>query len=105
MKTKDLAAGAVGGLVGGLVMTAFMTVATRLGIIDTSLPVKVERWAENQAGVENGLTGIREEVTAQGGHLFFRQRSAPSTAAQARLCAYSLFPAALSMGLASTLLI
>lgn len=68
---KDVAAGAAGGLAGGLVMTAFMTIATRAGIIGTSLPVKVERWAENEAGVENRPTGIREEIVGQAGHLAF----------------------------------
>lgn len=68
---KDIAAGAAGGLAGGLVMTAFMTVATRAGIIGTSLPVKFERWTVDKAGVENRLTGVREEVAAQAGHLVF----------------------------------
>lgn len=71
MKTQDIAAGAVGGLAGGLVMTAFMTVATKLGIINTSLPVKVERWVEGEAGVEHGLSGVRQKVAAQSGHLLF----------------------------------
>ncbi|MBA3577100.1 MAG: hypothetical protein H0W39_05755 [Sphingomonas sp.] len=69
--TKTIAAGAVGGLAGGLVLTTFMTIATRAGIIKTPLPVKVERWAEDRAGVEDGLTGIQEEVAAQAGHLAF----------------------------------
>ena len=69
--TKTIVAGAAGGLAGGLVMTAFMTVATRAGIIKTPLPVKVERWAEDQAGIQDGRTGIEEEVTAQAGHLAF----------------------------------
>ena len=68
---KTIAAGAAGGLAGGIVMIAFMTVATRAGIIKTALPVKVERWAEHQAGVQEGATGIQEEVTAQAGHLAF----------------------------------
>jgi hypothetical protein len=68
---RDMAAGAAGGLAGGLVMTAFMTVATRAGIIETSLPVKVERWAEDQAGIVERPTGVREEALAQGGHLVF----------------------------------
>ena len=69
--TKRIAAGAAGGLAGGLVMTAFMTFATRAGIIKTPLPVKVQRWAEDQAGVQDRATGIQEEVTAQAGHLAF----------------------------------
>lgn len=68
---RDIAAGAAGGLAGGLVMTAFMTVATRAGIIETSLPVKIERWGERKMGVQNGLTGLREEAAAQAGHLLF----------------------------------
>ena len=68
---RDVAAGAVGGLAGGLVLTAFMTVATRAGIIETPLPVKVERWAEDQAGVQHRATGKSEEITGQAGHLMF----------------------------------
>lgn len=68
---KDIAAGAAGGLAGGLIMTAFMTVATRAGIINTPLPMKVQRWAEDKAGVENRPAGLQEEATAQGGHLLF----------------------------------
>lgn len=68
---KAIAAGAAGGLAGGLVMTALMTIATRAGVIETALPVKVERWAEDQAGVQERLTGIQEEATAQAAHLAF----------------------------------
>ena len=66
---KTIAAGAAGGVAAGLALTTFMTIATRAGIIKTSLPVKVERWTEEQAGVQDGLTGIQEEVTAQAAHL------------------------------------
>jgi hypothetical protein len=68
---KDVAAGAAGGLAGGLVMTAFMTAASRVGLIDTPLPVRVERWAEDRMGIEERLEGLEEETLAQGGHLLF----------------------------------
>lgn len=64
-------AGAAGGLAGGLVMTSFMTIATRLGIIDTILPVKVARYAEEKARLDNRPSGLSEEVMAEAGHLVF----------------------------------
>ena len=64
-------AGAAAGVAGGLAMPAFMTMAKRIGIIGTTLPVKVERRAAEEAGVQNRLTGIREEIAAQAGHLAF----------------------------------
>ncbi len=53
-------AGAVGGLAGGMVMTAAMMVGKKTGTIDTPVPLKVERKLEEHAGVA-GQTGPQQE--------------------------------------------
>ena len=68
---RDIAAGAVGGLAGGLVMVAFMVIGSRVGLVDEPLPQKVEHWAEDRMGVRDRPDPIQEEVIAQGSHLVF----------------------------------
>jgi hypothetical protein len=70
--SRDVTAGAVGGLAGGIVLTGAMMAADRFGL-DDALPLKVERWAAYHAGADRGSLkrgpGAAEEATAYGGHL------------------------------------
>lgn len=68
---RDIAAGVAGGLAGGLVMTAFMVIGSRAGLMDEPLPQKVEHWAEDQMGVEHRPDPLQEEIVGQTGHLIF----------------------------------
>ena len=47
---EEVIAGAVGGMAGGTVMTAFMTIGKRIGFIPQPLPLKVGRELEARAG-------------------------------------------------------
>ena len=71
--TREVTAGAAGGLAGGIVLTGAMLAAERLGLVDKSLPVKVERWTAYHAGVDpedlKGPVTIGEEAVAHSGHL------------------------------------
>jgi hypothetical protein len=75
--SRDIAAGTAGGLAGGLVMTAFMLTAKHTPMLETPLPVKVERWTEDQLSIEERPTGVREEGLAQGGIWYSRPPSVP----------------------------
>ena len=67
--TDEIVAGALGGLAGGMMMTAFMTGASKAGIIEEPLPHKVEQYVEERLG-QQAMTRHREEkLLAQGGHL------------------------------------
>lgn len=61
-------------------MTVFITVAKRVGIIETSMPVRVERWAEDQMSIEARPRNLQEKALAQGGHLVSRRHSVPRMA-------------------------
>jgi hypothetical protein len=47
----NVVVGAVGGLAGGLVMSAVMTAGKQTGMIETPLPLKIEREREARAGL------------------------------------------------------
>jgi hypothetical protein len=68
---RDIAAGAIGGLAGGLVMTAFMVIGSRVGLVDEPLPQKTEHWVEDQMGVRDRPAPLQEEIIGQGSHLVF----------------------------------
>ncbi|HEV2124139.1 MAG TPA: hypothetical protein VGW38_15355 [Chloroflexota bacterium] len=69
--TDNALAGAMGGLAGGVAMSAMMMMGKKAGIVQTPVPVKVERWVEDQAGVptHDRADGMQEMGIAQGGHL------------------------------------
>ena len=67
----EMLAGALGGLVGGIVMTAVMTMGKQTGMIDRPLPVRVERWAEERAGIDEKTSAQEEVVVGQGMHLLY----------------------------------
>ncbi len=70
--TRDVTAGAVGGLAGGVVLTGAMMAADRFGI-EKPLPVKVERWFAYHAGAPREALkhdpDMNEQALAYGGHL------------------------------------
>lgn len=70
---RETAAGAIGGLAGGAVVTGAMLAATRAGLDERTLPVKIERWAAYHAGADRKRlkepVTAEEEMIAQGGHL------------------------------------
>jgi hypothetical protein len=70
--SRDVTAGAVGGLAGGIVLTGAMMAADRFGV-EKPLPVKVERWFAYHAGADRETLkrepGLQEEAVAYGGHL------------------------------------
>jgi len=70
--SRDVTAGAVGGLAGGIVLTGAMIAADRFGI-EKPLPLKVERWAAYHAGAPRERLkrdpDMQEEAIAYGGHL------------------------------------
>ncbi len=70
--SRDVTAGAVGGLAGGIVLTGAMLAADRFGI-EKPLPLKVERWAAYHAGADRASLkrdpDASEEALAYGGHL------------------------------------
>jgi H+/Cl- antiporter ClcA len=70
--SRDVTAGAVGGLAGGIVLTGAMIAADRFGI-EKPLPLKVERWAAYHAGADRASLkrdpDASEEALAYGGHL------------------------------------
>jgi len=72
MMTRDMTAGAVGGLAGGVVLTGAMIAADRFGI-EKPLPLTVERWAAYHAGADRKSLKqdptVEEEALAYGGHL------------------------------------
>ncbi len=65
----DVAAGMVGRLAGGLVMTAAMTVGKQAGLIDEPLPHKFEQKLEAKAGVAEATGPGQEQALAQAEHL------------------------------------
>jgi uncharacterized membrane protein YagU involved in acid resistance len=65
----EIVAGTVGGLAGGLIMTAVMTMGKKTGMIERPLPLRAERWAEEQAGVAEKTGPQQEQVLSQGMHL------------------------------------
>jgi len=71
--TRDVAAGALGGLAGGAVLTGAMLMAERMGIEKITPPAKVGRWAAYHAGADpkslKGEVTAQEEAMAEGGHL------------------------------------
>jgi uncharacterized membrane protein YagU involved in acid resistance len=68
---EEMVAGAVGGLVGGLVMTGAMTMGEKMGIVERPLPLRVERWAEEQAGMAAETSAEQEKLLGQGMHLVY----------------------------------
>lgn len=66
---SDIVAGAIGGLAAGTVLTAFMVVGSRAGLLEDPLPQKVERWSEDRLGVHERSSPREEEVVGQTGHL------------------------------------
>lgn len=68
---KDVAAGAVGGLAGGLVMTAFMLTATKVGVIDSPLPLRFDRWMLGNVGLTERPRSAMEQARSQSEHLAF----------------------------------
>ncbi|MDQ4079011.1 MAG: hypothetical protein M3220_22560 [Chloroflexota bacterium] len=69
--TDEMVTGAIGGLAGGMMMTAFMTGATKAGVIDETLPHKVEQYAEEQLDQQEQTDLTQERAFAQGGHLVY----------------------------------
>lgn len=67
----EVLAGAVGGLAGGMMMMVVMTMGKKTGMIDRPLPLRVEQWAEEQAGVTEKTGAREEEVLSQGMHLVY----------------------------------
>ncbi len=70
--TRDIAAGAAGGLAGGIVMSGAMVMAEHFGLEPMTPPVKVGRWASYHAGNRERLkedVTVREEAFAETGHL------------------------------------
>jgi hypothetical protein len=70
--SRDVTAGAVGGLAGGIVLTGAMMAAERM-TGERPLPVKVERWVAYHAGADRETLKrdpeMGEEAIAYGGHL------------------------------------
>jgi hypothetical protein len=66
---NDIAAGVVGGLAGGMVMTAAMMVGKQTGMIETPVPLQIERELEERAGVAYRTDAGEEQVLALGEHL------------------------------------
>lgn len=67
--TEEFAAGALGGLAGGLVMTAAMMAGRRAGMIETPLPLAIERDLEARAGVAERTGAGQERGLALAEHL------------------------------------
>lgn len=68
---NNLVAGAIGGVVGALVMTMIRSAGEEMGLIAEPLPHKVERRLAVRAGVGHYLSATQERVLAQGMHLGF----------------------------------
>ncbi|MCZ7573237.1 MAG: hypothetical protein M5U01_32200 [Ardenticatenaceae bacterium] len=72
MRLRDeMVAGAVGGLAGGMLMTAFMTGASKAGMIDETLPHKVEQYIEEQLDQQAQTGPTQEKMLAQSGHVVY----------------------------------
>jgi len=71
--SRNIAAGAVGGLAGGVVLTGAMLMAERAGLEPITPPAKVGRWMSYHAGADRRSlkqpVSAREEAIAEGGHL------------------------------------
>ncbi len=67
----DVVAGALGGLAGGLVMTAVMMAGKQAGMIDQPLPLKFEREFEERVGIQERPGPTQAMVLSQAEHLLF----------------------------------
>ena len=67
----EMLAGAIGGLAGGMMMTAVMTMGQKTGMIDRPLPLRVEQWAEEQLGAAAKTDPQEEQLLSQGMHLAY----------------------------------
>jgi hypothetical protein len=68
---KDAEAGAVGGLAGGMAMTAFMVGATKAGVITSSLPLRTDRWIQGSPNITAPPQSAQEQARAQAMHLAY----------------------------------
>ncbi len=66
---REIGAGAAGGLAGGMVMTTAMMVGKQMGILDTPVPLKVERKLEEHAGVAGQTSPKQEKALAMVEHM------------------------------------
>jgi len=68
---ENMLSGAIGGLAGGLLMTAFMTMGKKTGLIEQPLPEKFERKFEDLVGVQERPGPAQELLLSQAEHLLF----------------------------------
>lgn len=66
---KYMVAGMIGGLAGSLAMSGLRLVLQRLDLLDTPLPLKLERRIERRAGVAHKTGPAEEQALAMGMHL------------------------------------
>jgi hypothetical protein len=68
---RDLTAGAIAGLAGGAVLTAWWLVGRQSGTTPEPLPQRVAHWVEDRTGLPGSSrpSPLVEEGLAQGGHL------------------------------------
>lgn len=67
--TSNMLAGIIGGLAGGTVMQAAMMMGQRTGMIETPVPLKIERQLEERAGIDEKTTPQQEQMLAMGEHM------------------------------------
>jgi hypothetical protein len=66
---EEVQAGAVGGLAGGMVMTAAMMAGKKTGMIEEPVPLKIEREVEERLGAAESTGPKQEKALALGEHL------------------------------------
>lgn len=66
---KSVLAGMIGGLAGGMVMSMGMMIGQRAGVIETPMPLKVERELEKRAGVAEKTSPQQEKALAFAEHM------------------------------------
>ena len=69
MANDSVQAGILGGLAASAVMAVMMQMGKATGMVETPLPVKVERRAERRLGVAEKTTGQQERAVGMAGHM------------------------------------
>jgi hypothetical protein len=68
---REVAAGTIGGLAGGMGMSGFMMLGKKAGFAEEPMPMKVEHWAEDRLSMADRLGPRQEMAAGMGGHLVY----------------------------------
>jgi hypothetical protein len=68
---REVAAGTIGGLAGGMGMSGFMMLGKKAGFAEEPVPMKVEHWVEDRLSMADRLGPRQEMAAGMGGHLVY----------------------------------